>query len=364
MSTSKLLSRYIIKQFLLSFFAVMLTLGFITFLFDVIDLMKRESDSSFEFSKMLLMALLKMPNMMLTVLPFGVLIGAIIVFWRLTKSSELVIIRASGQSVWQFTTPLLISAFLIGTIAVTVFNPFAAAMYGRFQLMDDDRRGQPHISADSQELWLREHRDGKMYVLHADGLRQKEYELSLRGVTVFVLSEKNDFLQRIDARIALLDQDFFTLKDAQLFESGGLSTLPDDYKLPTELTLGKIQENFASPDTISFWDLPKLISFFESSGFSAHTHRLKFQSLLVMPFLLITMVLIATVFSVDPNQRRGGGALKVTAAIACGFLLYFMTKITYAMGFAASLPISFATWSPPAIFTLLSVSLLLHREDG
>ena len=364
MSTPKILSRYIIKQFLFSFFAVMLTLGFITFLFDVIDLMKRESDSSFGFSKMLLMGVLKMPNMMLTVLPFGVLIGTIIVFWRLTKSSELVIIRAAGQSVWQFTNSLLVTAFLIGVIAVTVFNPFAAAMYGRFQLMDDDRRGQPHISADSQELWLREHRDGKMFVLHANGLRQKEYELTLRGVTVLVLSETNDFIRRIDAHSALLEDGFFSLKNARLFETGTLTTLEEDLKLPTELTLGKIQENFASPDTISFWDLPKLISFFENSGFSAHTHRLKFQSLLVMPFLLSTMVLISAVFSVDPNQRRGGGALKVTAAVASGFLLYFMTKITYAMGFAASLPITFATWSPPAIFTLLSVSALLHSEDG
>ena len=41
MSTPKLISRYILRQFLMSFFAVMLTLGFIILLFDVIEMMKK-----------------------------------------------------------------------------------------------------------------------------------------------------------------------------------------------------------------------------------------------------------------------------------------------------------------------------------
>ena len=145
MSAPKLISRYILRQFLMSFFAVMLTLGFIILLFDVIELMKKEAAvPSFGFANVLVMGLLKLPNMLITILPFGVLIGAIIVFWRLTKSHELVIIRAAGQSVWQFITPLLIISFLIGVFSVTVFNPFAATMYAKYQRLDDDRKGLPN----------------------------------------------------------------------------------------------------------------------------------------------------------------------------------------------------------------------------
>lgn len=365
MSAPKLISRYILRQFLMSFFAVMLTLGFIILLFDVIELMKKEAAvPSFGFANVLVMGLLKLPNMLITILPFGVLIGAIIVFWRLTKSHELVIIRAAGQSVWQFITPLLIISFLIGVFSVTVFNPFAATMYAKYQRLDDDRKGLPHISTASRDLWLREHRDGKMYTLHANGLRQEKFELTLRGVSIMEFSENNAFLKRIDANKAALQDGFFELRNARTYTPGKNIEFNGSIRIPTELTLGKIQENFASPETISFWDLPKLIDFFESSGFSAHSHRLHLHSLIVSPFLLMTMVLIAAVFSVDPNQRRGGGALKLSCAIASGFLLYFMTRITYAMGFAANLPIVFATWSPPVIFALLSVAVLLHREDG
>ena len=363
MPAPKILSQYTIRQFLMSFFAVLLTLGSIILLFDVIEIMKKEAVSSFGFSNILTLSLLKLPNMILTILPFVVLIASIIVFRRLTKSCELVIIRAAGQSVWQFITPLLLTSFIIGVFSVTVFNPFSATMFSKYQRMDDDRKGVPHISS-SQGLWLREHRDGKMYVLHARGLHQEKFELSLKSVSILIFNDEDVFLKRIDASQALLGEGVFNLKDVRIYENGKTIETTDALDIPTELTLGKIQENFASPETISFWDLPEVIDFFESSGFSAHSHRLHLQSLFASPFLLMTMILISAVFTVDPNQRRGGGALKVSAAVACGFMLYFMTRITYAMGFSTALPIAFATWSPPLIFALISISVLLHKEDG
>ncbi|MBR4126600.1 MAG: LPS export ABC transporter permease LptG [Alphaproteobacteria bacterium] len=363
MPAPKIISRYIVRQFLMSFFAVMLMLGSVILLFDIIEVMKKEAVSSFGFSNILTLSLLKLPNMILTILPFIVLIASIIVFRRLTKSHELVIIRAAGQSVWQFIMPLLLTSFVIGVFSVTAFNPFSAAMFSKHQRMDDDRRGTPHITS-SQGLWLREHRDGKMYVLHARGLHQSKYELNLKNVSILIFSNENVFLKRIDASNAFLTQGFFELKDARIFENGKLIEKQNILKMPTELTLGKIQENLASPETISFWDLPEIINFFESSGFSAHSHRLHLQSLLVSPFLLMTMILISAVFTVDPNQRRGGGALKISGAVVFGFLLYFMTRITYALGFSTALPIAFAVWSPPLIFALISVSILLHQEDG
>ncbi|MBR1778872.1 MAG: LPS export ABC transporter permease LptG [Alphaproteobacteria bacterium] len=363
MPAPKIISQYIIRQFLMSFFAVMLALGAIILLFDVIEVMKKEAVSSFGFGNILTLGLLKLPNMILTILPFIVLIASIIVFRRLTKSHELVIIRAAGQSVWQFVMPLLLTSFIIGLFSVTVFNPFAAVMFSKYQRMDDDRRGTPHISS-SQGLWLREHRDGKMYVLHAQGLLQEKYELKLKNISILVFSDQNTFLKRIDAAQALLHKGYFELKNARSYENGKVIEKEETLEIPTELTLGKIQENFASPETISFWDLPEIIEFFENSGFSAHPHRLHLQSLLVSPFLLMTMILISAVFSVDPNQRRGGCALKISGAVVSGFLLYFMTRITYALGFSTALPIAFATWSPPLIFALISISLLLHQEDG
>ena len=36
------------------------------------------------------------------ILPFAVLLGGILCFWRLTRSSELIVARAAGVSAWEF----------------------------------------------------------------------------------------------------------------------------------------------------------------------------------------------------------------------------------------------------------------------
>lgn len=59
----------------------------------------------------------------------------------------------------------------------------------------------------------------------------------------------------------------FELNDVRIYENGKVIENYPLLKIPTELTLGKIQENFASPETISFWDLPAIIQFLKTPGF-------------------------------------------------------------------------------------------------
>ena len=47
---------------------------------------------------------LRLPFGLMQILPFAVLLGGIVAFWRLTRSSELVVARASGVSAWQSNT--------------------------------------------------------------------------------------------------------------------------------------------------------------------------------------------------------------------------------------------------------------------
>ena len=53
------------------------------------------------------MAALKLPHTAQDVMPFAVLFGTMLAFWRLTRSNELVVARAAGVSVWRFLTPAI-----------------------------------------------------------------------------------------------------------------------------------------------------------------------------------------------------------------------------------------------------------------
>ena len=127
MHVAKTFSAYIARQFSAWFGGVFAAMVIITFLLDYIELIRRGGAKIQATLGLLLeMAALKLPHTAQEVLPFAILFGTMLAFWRLTRNNELVVARAAGVSVWQFLTPAVLVAFLIGLVAVTIFNPIGS----------------------------------------------------------------------------------------------------------------------------------------------------------------------------------------------------------------------------------------------
>jgi len=139
--------------------------------------------------------------------------------------------------------------------------------------------------------------------------------------------------------------------------------LEKDYWLATDLTLNRIQDSFAPPETMSFWDLPSFIGTLEKAGFTAVRHRLYWHSLLASPLMMCAMVLIAATFTLR-YTRQGGGVFVIGAGVLTGFILYLFTDIVFALGLSDSIPVTLAAWTPAGVATLLGLATLLHLEDG
>ena len=153
------------------------------------------------------------------------------------------------------------------------------------------------------------------------------------------------------------------IEDGQRFRPDQPAEPFAELRLPTSLTASKIEESLASPDSMSFWELPGFIALLEQSGFSAQRHRLHFNVLLARPFLFCAMVLVAATFSLR-MQRRGGAVMLLVSGVAAGFLLYFLSDIVFALGLSAKIPVLLAAWTPAGVSMIFGVSMLLHLEDG
>jgi lipopolysaccharide export system permease protein len=186
----------------------------------------------------------------------------------------------------------------------------------------------------------------------------------MREISIFVFDGPDRFRQRINAQTGRLIGNVFELQKVWTMQPGLASQFMEEVRLPTSLTISKIQSNFSSPETVSVWELPEFIRFFENSGFSAARHRLHLQSLMASPFLLCAMVLLAAVFTLQPNQRSGGLLTRIASGVIAGFLLYFFSKLVYALGLGQTLPLFLAAWSPALVASLIGVGSLLHLEDG
>lgn len=368
MNPTGILGKYLIKQLLISFLGVLALVLGLVFMFEVIDLLRRVSsrpDVGFDF--VWKMALTKLPQTIEMVFPFVIMLSAMISFWKLSKSNEFVIIRASGVSIWGFLTPVLGATFIIGMINVAIINPMSSYLYEVHETLDYrfKTRIPDAVLYTAKGLWIRESLDNNNSVIfQSKSIRQEKDGLSMWDVNILELDNESQITRRIAAFMGILKEENINLQNVRIFKNGEPVEFLNSMDYKTSLVEDRIKESFVEPETISFWKLPDTIEFYEQSGFSAQKHRMRYLSLLTSPFLLCSMVLIAAVFALRPNNRRGGVIFLIVGGIATGFMVYFMSQVVYAFGINNYIPALLAAWSPALIITLISVSILLHLEDG
>ncbi len=364
------LSGYIARSFSAAVAVMLGGLSLLVMLFDYIELLRRAATRpDVGFGLVTTIALLRLPYYMLLILPFAVLLGGIVAFWRLTRSSELIVARAAGVSAWQFLTAPLACAMLFGAVATAVVSPLSSAMFGRAEQLDNVhiRATGGALALAGGQLWLRQADRGLkpdgVAIIRAHHVQTEGRTLSADDVTVFRQDDRDRLLSRIEADHAVLRKHEWELSGARSIKPDELPKPIGSALLPTDLTVNRMEESFQSADTLSVWALPGFISLLEHAGFSSVRHRLHFQSLLALPLLCGTMALVAAGFSMRP-ARRGGVARMIGSGVAAGFALFTVSKIAEQLGQYGALPPALAAWVPAFAGLLLALALLLHLEDG
>ena len=362
------LFQYIARHFLTCILLSILGLLLITSMVDVVELIRRASSrQNIPLPVILEMVSLKLPFRTEKLTPYGVLIGSMLALTRLTRTHELIVARAAGISVWQFLAPAVAVVLSLGVFMTTIFNPLSAALLLRYEHLEAKYLSSSPslLSISSSGLWLRqvEHNMGDVgeHIIYTMRIIQGTMEFS--NVIVFTFDKEHKFIERLDAKQAVLEEGVLHLTKVTRSIPGKPQQILPEVFLPTTLTMNHIQDSFASPESMSFWHLPSFIHMLEDAGFSALRHRLYWQSLLANPFLLMGTVFLAAVFSLRLPRRGKIGAL-VVAGIISGFLLHFLTDIVFAFGSAGTLPVMLAAWAPAFVVTMIGTALLLHLEDG
>ena len=364
MRISVLLSLYILRLFLFWLFGVLIASGAVIFLFDSVELFRRVAQNeAATFWIVISMSLMKLPHLIERALPVATLLAAMLTLWRLNRHHELIVVRSFGVSVWQALTPLAVGAAAVGMLELVAFNPLSAALYAQYQSMEESvlQRRSASAAISGGSVWFRQPTDNGHYFMHAKSIEPVTGRLS--SVMVLMMEDEDKFAGRIDADRARLGWGYWALYDATVEVPPDPPRSAPAYRLETDLTLEKIQDSFADPATVSFFELPAFVRVLEAAGVSAISHRLHWQSQLAQPLLMISIVLVAATFSLRP-MRRGGTRLLFVTGLICGFLLFIAIDVITALGTSARIPVWLAAWSPMIIATMLGSAMLFHLEDG
>ena len=297
-------------------------------------------------------------------MPFCVLIGAMTCYLSLSRRLELVIARAAGMSAWQFVSPALISALLFGIFATVIYNPVSAALQERSRKLEAEifQNTQSAIQQTTGGFWVRQRSNTGEAIINARSSTEQGMQLVRRSPSSpSTPKAASAIASRRNPRGCIRANG--KLADARVYAA---NTPPADhasFSLPTNLTPEQVQESFATPETVSFWELPAHIRIAEHAGLAAAAYRLQYHKLIARPFFLVAMVFLAAAVSLR-LFRFGGVQKMVLGGIAAGFLLYVLAKITEDLSKAELMHPVVAAWLPAVIGGLTGFLALLYQEDG
>lgn len=361
------LSLYIGRRFLAMLALVLVLFFAVLFFIDLIEEVRRVSTGGFGAAARL--ALLNTPGTLYGILPLIFVLAAIALFLRLARTSELVAIRAAGRSALRTLVAPMLAAFLFGIMAVALLNPIAAATNKRYDQLAaraDQGAGATEASFGGDGIWLRQGDGSGQWMIHAD--RASVDGSALYNVTFLAFGPTGGPRLRIEAQQADANGGRWIAKDAKEWhfdvanpEEG--ATLAAELPLTADLTAAQIRDSSGAPQNVSIWDLPAYIADLERAGLSARAHSVWLQMELALPLLLPAMVLIGAGFTMR-HARFGNSGILVLAALVSGIAVFFVRNFAQVLGENGQIPVLLAAWSPPIAALLLSVSLLLHLEDG
>ena len=364
------LDLYFARRFIWSFCLVGGVFLGIIILIDMVEQIRRFDSDEVGLMEAAQLSFLNAPATIYQMLPLLVILSTITLFLSLSRSSEMVVTRASGRSAIRSVMSPVVTALLFGALAVAAFNPIVAATAKQYEVVSNRyaQGGSSNISSVSDEgIWLRQGSGTGQVVIRAqrsnlDGTR-------FFGVTFYGFDLEGAADYRIEAAEALLQPGAWTLSKAKRWTFGDTenpeqgSITHDAWFVPSDLTRDQIRDSFGAPSAIPIWELPQFIRQLDRAGFSALQHRVWLNMELANPVLLAAMVLIGAGFTMR-HTRFGRTGLMVLFAVLVGFSIFFLRNFAQVLGENGQIPILVAAWAPPLAGIFMSLGLLLHTEDG
>ncbi|MDB5521195.1 MAG: export transporter permease LptG, partial [Tardiphaga sp.] len=192
------LGRYFAGRFVTAAIGVFASIFLLLVLVDYIEMVRRTSSlTSVSAVLVAQTSLYRVPQLLEKLMPFCILIGGMTCYLALSRRLELVVARAAGVSAWQFVSPALGSALILGILATVAYNPMSAYMRERSKQMEAEMFGGVPGGGlqDANGFWINQINADGQYIINA--ARSEQQGVRLTGMTVFKFDTEPRFQERI-----------------------------------------------------------------------------------------------------------------------------------------------------------------------
>ena len=354
-----ILKRYIAIQFLRS--ALMMTVGLsaIFLVFDVLAHAGEITENSAHVLQTLLnYMLLRLPGIIVLIIPMAALLAAMTTMHKMVKSREMLILANMGVPIYKVTYTLAFGAFILALMQFCVAEFSASISSVQLRLWaEQDYQGQPpEVPEHSKTLWV----SAEPYIIHYDSTSADGHVLF--NPLFIRRSESGQIEEYTRANRAIYREGHWTLQggygNKAQHDAGGASVMIKLNLKPSDLSIPAQDYN-----EIRFSELWPLV-------FSAHKIKqvqniyvLWLQRKLAQPLSTILMAMMAAPIGLF-MARQYNGFLLSFAFIMSGFIFFVSERLLLSMGESFILPSFLAVWSPHLIFGTMSLWFTLYKQES
>ncbi len=353
------LDRYLLRSFLVRAAAITGALAALLALFDVLA----NADDVVGGSGRIVVALLayvglRLPEILVLVLPLSALLATLATFATLVTTNEMVAVRAAGISIYRVTFALLTGAVVLAGVHIWFADTVLPATSSRLALWEArDYGGLPPRRRPSRApAWFTV--GDALVEVGASSLDGR----NLRDITVIRRDPEGRMTAYIRAERARYLGDRWLLEQVHRVPVNGAAR-PDVPRM--RLALPVTPARFAAlgerPGALSLSEIARLARNPDLGGRPARVYHVWLQRKFAHAAGALVMVLLAAPLGLQ-HARRNRLMLGSVAAIGAGFLYFVAERLLLALGETGALPATMAVWAPAVVFSMLALWLLLRYE--
>ncbi|MDT8446835.1 MAG: LptF/LptG family permease [bacterium] len=344
-----LIDRYIIKEFVLYFGACLVSLVGIALTFVVLSELDTlgEPEGTRLFIEAILAAI---PLLVELTLPIAVLLGTILTFSSLSKTSEITAMHAAGISLPQLMKPvLLVGAFILG---FAYFNQsYLAPWWGAEKKLD--------FAAPTEPKTYWRFYQGRLY--YFTDLDKTQQRAGRAGGIGFGADRKVNEIIRFEG-IKQLEEGW------QI--GAGLDLLIDGERLTYQSIMARQAETEALPVVFkpelphpkytSFWALINEIRIKAQGAVNYQSDLFAMYQKISALVAVFTMMLLALPFSLF-SGRQANVRTGIVVAVVLGFVFWLADQLFVSFFEAGALPAPLAAFGSNVVFIILGLVLIRRK---
>jgi lipopolysaccharide export system permease protein len=361
-----LMDRYLMGELMMPFLfgvgafsAVALAIG------TLFDLVRRVTESGLPVFVALQVFLLQMPNFVVLAFPMATLLASLMVYSRLSASSEMIALRGCGVSIYRIVLPAILASLLTTGLTFALNDTIVpVANYQATTTLDRALQENPSTYQDSN-IFYREFSDLRLsYLFFA---RRFDGE-QMQDLTVLQFSEQG-LEQIVAAAAAVWDE---TEKAWNFFDGTLYNVASNAYRniisfQQQSLRLSRIPLDLARqnrrPEQMTIAQTRQRLELVSQSGDENQIRRLKvrIQQKYALPSICIVFALVGASLGVCSQRAAASRGFSISVIIIFGY--YMLSFVSGALGDAGVLGPFLAAWLP----TLCGVGaggILLVRAAG